>query len=169
LIDDIIRLSQLDENQDMTMENISIGSAVNEAIEALQPQADSRHVQIDYDGSDAHIQGVSRLIYEIAYNLLDNAIRYNRDPGSVTIRISDTDDQAVLSVKDTGIGIAEDQIPRIFERFYRVDKSRSRASGGTGLGLSIVKHAIQVHQAKIDVSSQLGVGTEMTVKFPKQQ
>lgn len=169
LIDDIIRLSELDENQDMAMENVSIGSAVNEAIEALQPQADSRHVQIDYDGSDAHIQGVSRLIYEIAYNLLDNAIRYNRDPGSVTIRISDTDDQAVLSVKDTGIGIAEDQIPRIFERFYRVDKSRSRASGGTGLGLSIVKHAIQVHQAKIDVSSQLGVGTEMTVTFPKQQ
>ena len=122
---------------------------------------------LHYDGSDAHIRGVSRLIYEIAYNLIDNGIRYNKDPGSVSININETGSQAVLTVSDTGIGISDEQMPRIFERFYRVDKSRSRSSGGTGLGLSIVKHAVQIHHAEIHVDSRIGEGTIITVIFPK--
>ncbi len=167
LIDDIIRLSQLDENQTEAVEDVSIGAAVREAIEALQAQADSHRVILHYDGSDAHIRGVSRLIYEIAYNLIDNGIRYNKDPGSVSININETGSQAVLTVSDTGIGISDEQMPRIFERFYRVDKSRSRSSGGTGLGLSIVKHAVQIHHAEIHVDSRIGEGTIITVIFPK--
>ncbi|NCB33550.1 MAG: PAS domain S-box protein [Erysipelotrichia bacterium] len=167
LIDDIIRLSQLDENQTEAAEDISIGLAVSEAVEGLQAQADRHHVLLNYDGSDAHILGVSRLIYEIAYNLIDNGIRYNKDHGSVIIRVKEDDSRAVLTVSDSGIGISEEQIPRIFERFYRADKSRSRSSGGTGLGLSIVKHAVQIHRAEIHVESKLGEGTVMTVIFPK--
>ena len=107
------------------------------------------------------------MIYSIVYNLCDNAIKYNHSGGSVQVRVQQTSYNIVLSIKDTGIGIPEESRERIFERFYRVDKSRSKEVGGTGLGLSIVKHAVIIHNGKIEVKSKLGEGTEMIVTLPK--
>ena len=116
------------------------------------------------------VEGVSRLIDELIYNLASNAIRYNRPGGTVTLRCGTNDDgRPYLSVADTGIGIAPEEQGKVFERFYRVDKSRSKARGGTGLGLAIVKHAALYHHASLDLSSELGVGTTITVTFPAQQ
>ena len=118
--------------------------------------------RLTIDGEPCTITGVRRYIYEIIYNLCDNAIRYNVEDGKVTIKITD---QAEISVSDTGIGIAPEHQSRIFERFYRVDKSHSKETGGTGLGLSIVKHAVQFHKAKVTLDSEVGKGTTVTVKF----
>jgi len=167
LIDDIIRLSQLDENLEVETAPVSLHEEAEEALSTLRSEAQKHHVALHLDDGDAAVPGVQRMIYEIAYNLIDNAIRYNKDPGTVNIRILDGPTTAALAVEDTGIGIARDQQERIFERFYRVDKSHSRQSGGTGLGLSIVKHAAQQHHAAIQVDSTLGKGTTITVTFPK--
>jgi two-component system phosphate regulon sensor histidine kinase PhoR len=167
LIDDIIRLSQLDENLEVETAPVSLHEEAEEAVSTLRSEAQKHHVALHLDDGDAVVPGVQRMIYEIAYNLIDNAIRYNKDPGTVNIRILDGPASAALAVEDTGIGIARDQQERIFERFYRVDKSHSRQSGGTGLGLSIVKHAAQQHHAAIQVDSTLGKGTTITVTFPK--
>ena len=167
LIDDIIRLSQLDENLEVETIPVSLYDEAEEAVNTLHSEAQKHHVALHLEDGDAVVPGVQRMIYEIAYNLIDNAIRYNKDPGTVNIRILDGPASAVLAVEDTGIGIARDQQERIFERFYRVDKSHSRQSGGTGLGLSIVKHAAQQHHAAIQVDSTLGKGTTITVTFPK--
>ena len=167
LIDDIIRLSQLDENLEVETAPVSLHEEAEEAVSTLHSEAQKHHVALHLDDGDAVVPGVQRMIYEIAYNLIDNAIRYNKDPGTVNIRILDGPTTAALAVEDTGIGIARDQQERIFERFYRVDKSHSRQSGGTGLGLSIVKHAAQQHHAAIQVDSTLGKGTTITVTFPK--
>ena len=131
----------------------------------LTASAAKRNVTLNMEGEPQTIFGVRRYIYEIIYNLCDNAIRYNVDGGKVTIAISKDNGRAVVSVKDTGIGIAPEHQSRIFERCYRVDKSHSKETGGTGLGLSIVKHAVQYHKAKVTLDSEVGKGTTITITF----
>ena len=165
LIDDIIRLSQLDEGVDMPMESVSLRELSEEVCENLADAARQKDVFLKVTGSEGVITGVRRLLYEIVYNLCDNAIKYNRDGGSVEINLSQDADAVLLRVQDTGVGIAPEHQSKIFERFYRVDKSHSRQSGGTGLGLSIVKHAVQLHHGSISVESRINVGTAITVRF----
>ena len=165
LIDDIIRLSQLDEGVDMPMESVSLRELSEEVCENLADAAQQKDVSMKVTGSEGVITGVRRLLYEIVYNLCDNAIKYNRDGGSVEINLSQDADAVLLRVQDTGVGIAPEHQSKIFERFYRVDKSHSRQSGGTGLGLSIVKHAVQLHHGSISVESRINAGTAITVRF----
>ena len=167
LIGDIIRLSQLDEGMELPREPVELLSLAKEVASDLHAAAEKKHVSISVDGEAASVSGVRRLLYETVYNLCDNAIHYNRENGSVRIHVESMNGSAVVSVLDTGIGIAPEHQSRIFERFYRVDKSHSKASGGTGLGLSIVKHAVQYHGGKIDLESEPGRGTEIRVTLPK--
>ena len=166
LIGDIIRLSQLDEGDAMPTEPVDLLAVSQEAAENLHDAAAARNVTVSVTGQPAVLPGVRRLIYEIVYNLCDNAIKYNRPDGSVRIHVESRAQDAVVSVLDTGIGIAPEHQSRIFERFYRVDKSHSKASGGTGLGLSIVKHAAMYHGGKVELESQVGSGTEIRVTLP---
>ena len=165
LINDIIHLSQLDENVVQLNESIDVVEVAKEAADALKAFADARGVFISVDGTSSIVEGVRQYIYEILYNLCDNAIRYNKPGGAVNISIRQQCDGTEITVSDTGIGIAPEHHARIFERFYRVDKSHSKASGGTGLGLSIVKHAVQYHGGKISIESTLGHGTTMKVQL----
>ena len=166
LIDDIIRLSQLDEGDAMPTEPVDLLAVSQEAAETLQDAAAARGVTVVVTGQPAVIPGVRRLIYEIVYNLCDNAIKYNRDGGRVDVTVAADADGSSITVADTGIGIAPEHQGRVFERFYRVDKSHSKASGGTGLGLSIVKHAVQYHHGRIELESTPGTGTTIRVVFP---
>lgn len=166
LIDDIIRLSQLDEGDAMPTEPVDLLAVSQEAAENLQDAAAARGVTVGVTGQPAVIPGVRRLIYEIVYNLCDNAIKYNRDGGRVNVTVAADADGSSITVADTGIGIAPEHQGRVFERFYRVDKSHSKASGGTGLGLSIVKHAVQYHHGRIELESTPGTGTTIRVVFP---
>ena len=166
LIGDIIRLSQLDEGDEMPKERFDILAEAKSAVDSLAPAAVARNIMLSAEGESAEINGVRRLVYEIIYNLADNAIKYNKDGGSVRVTVEKCGGDAVLTVADTGIGIAPEHQSRIFERFYRVDKSHSKASGGTGLGLSIVKHAAAYHHAKIELESAEGEGTTIRVIFP---
>ena len=166
LIGDIIRLSQLDEGDEMPKERFDILAEAKSAVDSLAPAAAARNIMLSAEGESAEINGVRRLVYEIIYNLADNAIKYNKDGGSVRVTVEKCGGDAVLTVADTGIGIAPEHQSRIFERFYRVDKSHSKASGGTGLGLSIVKHAAAYHHAKIELESAEGEGTTIRVIFP---
>ncbi len=166
LIDDIIRLSQLDEGDAMPTEPVDLLAVSQEAAENLQDAAAARSVTVGVTGQPAVIPGVRRLIYEIVYNLCDNAIKYNRDGGRVDVTVAADADGSSITVADTGIGIAPEHQGRVFERFYRVDKSHSKASGGTGLGLSIVKHAVQYHHGRIELESTPGTGTTIRVVFP---
>ena len=169
LIADIIRLSQLDEGVEMPKENVEILSLAGEVAEDLRAAADKASVTITTDGQSSIVFGVRRLLYEMLYNLCDNAIKYNRPGGSVRIHVENREQEAAISVLDTGIGIAPEHQSRIFERFYRVDKSHSKASGGTGLGLSIVKHAAMYHGGKVALESEPGRGTEIRVTLPKER
>ena len=166
LIGDIIRLSQLDEGDEMPKERFDILAEAKSAVDSLAPAAAARNIMLSAEGESAEINGVRRLVYEIIYNLADNAIKYNKDGGSVRVTVEKCGGDAVLTVADTGIGIAPEYQNRIFERFYRVDKSHSKASGGTGLGLSIVKHAAAYHHAKIELESAEDEGTTIRVIFP---
>ncbi len=166
LIDDIIRLSQLDEGDAMPTEPVNLLAVSQEAAENLHDAAAARDVTVSVTGQPAVIPGVRRLIYEIVYNLCDNAIKYNRDGGRVDVTVAADADGSSITVADTGIGIAPEHQGRVFERFYRVDKSHSKASGGTGLGLSIVKHAVQYHHGRIELESTPGTGTTIRVVFP---
>ncbi|MFR0541586.1 ATP-binding protein [Lactobacillus delbrueckii] len=166
LIDDIIRLSHLDENQRFEEIKLNLKSPVTEALEALQSSADRHGIKLETDLSDTMILANFRLVYEIAYNLIDNSIRYNKEKGKTKITVKEQRGQAILQVADTGIGIPQEAQNRIFERFYRVDKSHSRKTGGTGLGLSIVKHAVQQCHGTIRLESELGKGATFTVIFP---
>ena len=166
LIDDIIRLSQLDEGDAMPTEPVDLLAVSQEAAENLQDAAAARGVTVGVTGQPAVLPGVRRLIYEIVYNLCDNAIKYNRDGGRVDVTVAADADGSSITVADTGIGIAPEHQGRVFERFYRVDKSHSKASGGTGLGLSIVKHAMQYHHGRIELESTPGTGTTIRVVFP---
>ena len=169
LIADIIRLSQLDEGVELPKEPVELLALSNEVAENLRAAAEKAEVSIHVDGEAATVFGVRRLLYEMIYNLCDNAVKYNRPNGSVRIHVENQEGSAVVSVMDTGIGIAPEHQDRIFERFYRVDKSHSKASGGTGLGLSIVKHAVLYHGGKITLESKPGQGTEIRVTLPEQQ
>lgn len=168
LIDDIIRLSELDE--DTTISNstpINLKEIAEEVKETLTDSAEKHHVTVAYDLQDAPINGNVRLVYEIMYNLVDNAIRYNKENGTVTVKTNTLGNNSILSVSDTGIGIPQEAQNRIYERFYRVDKSHSRSTGGTGLGLSIVKHAVKRCNSEITLTSTLNEGSKFTVTFPK--
>ena len=166
LIEDIIRLSQLDEGGELPFEPVDLKKLAEEASASLASAAAEKQVTIRVHGDDRQITTVRRLASEIIYNLCDNAVKYNREGGSVDVTIGGTAHGAVVTVQDTGIGIPPEHQSRVFERFYRVDKSHSRQSGGTGLGLSIVKHAVQYLGGRIELESQPGKGTTMRVHFP---
>ena len=165
LINDIIRLSQLDEDSGTVTESVDLYDIANEVIEALTVSASKKQVELRLNGESCVMNGIRRYLYEIVYNLCDNAIRYNKDGGKVTIDLKNTDGNVVLSVSDTGIGIPAEHHGRIFERFYRVDKSHSKETGGTGLGLSIVKHAVAYHGGTIRLESKPQEGTTIIVEF----
>ena len=166
LIDDIIRLSQLDEGGALPTEEVDVYTQAAEAMKSLQAAASAKDITLTLTGESTRISGVQRLIYEIIFNLCDNAIKYNREGGRVDVSVAREGAHAVVTVADTGIGIAPEHQQRIFERFYRVDKSHSKASGGTGLGLSIVKHAVQYLNGSIALKSEPGKGTTVSVSFP---
>ena len=166
LVDDIIKLSKLDEGVvEPQWESIDLYELGSDVVESLRAVAERRSVSLSLTGGHAYVRGVYRILNEMVYNLCDNAIKYNRPGGSVSISVSETETGARLSVADTGIGIPPEHQKRVFERFYRVDKSHSKEIGGTGLGLSIVKHSAQFHNAEISLSSEVGVGTTVTLDF----
>ena len=167
LIDDIIRLSQLDESSQVEENTLRINDSAKEAINSLKESAKKKNIQIQANLNEAFIKANSRLIYEIIYNLIDNAIRYSNNDSSIEVSTYTDIHHAYLKVKDNGIGIPLEDQSRIFERFYRVDKSHSRATGGTGLGLSIVKHAVKLSHGTIALESELNKGSTFTVTFPK--
>lgn len=164
LINDIIRLSQLDEQAAVQTENVDLYSEVEEVVQTLAAYAEKKQVSIAINGEKCVINSVRRYVYEIIYNLCDNAIRYNKAGGKAEITVKN----GVIEVSDTGIGIPSEHQSRIFERFYRVDKSHSKETGGTGLGLSIVKHAAAGVGAKLELKSTVNVGTTITVRFKTQ-
>ena len=166
LIEDIIRLSQLDEGVELPTEAVDLSTVAKEAVEQLQDTADNSNVQIDLRTESCILQGVPGLLHEIVYNLVENAIKYNIPGGTVAVSVGKTANGVELKVSDIGIGIPVEHQDRVFERFYRVDKSHSKQSGGTGLGLSIVKHAASYFDAVIDLQSEVGKGTTITVTFP---
>lgn len=169
LVEDIIRLSHLDEGvEDMKRGDVDLYALAAETIRALSAEAKSEEVTMSLKGETVMISGIAQLLQSIIYNLCDNAIKYNRRYGSVTVTVQNRENFAALTVADTGIGIPAQHQERIFERFYRVDKSRSKELCGTGLGLSIVKHAAQLHGADITLHSAAGEGTAVTVTFPKK-
>lgn len=165
LINDIIRLSELDRTDSQsTFDKFDLNEIVLECMEALDVNAKNRQVTLEYTGEKCNICGSKEMMRELTDNLVQNAIRYNKPNGSVWVEVHGGD-QPRLVVKDNGIGIPADEQQRIFERFYRVDKSRSKATGGTGLGLAIVKHIVEIHDAKLSLESELGQGTTITVYF----
>ena len=166
LINDIIRLSELDEGGALPSEPVELLSLCRDTAQSLAPAAEAHNVTVSVTGEEITVPGVRRLISEVFTNLCDNAIKYNRDGGSVSVTVSRDGGDAVVSVSDTGIGIPPEHQSRVFERFYRVDKSHSKASGGTGLGLSIVKHAVLYHHGTVEVHSVPGEGTTFTVRLP---
>ncbi|MDD3400964.1 MAG: ATP-binding protein [Eubacteriales bacterium] len=168
LVDDIIGLSKLDEGEgDAPHTDLCLGDIALDVAERLKQGADAKHVSVNVLGDEGQMLGIRPLIFELVFNLCDNAIKYNRDGGTVDITITDSKESTAITVADTGIGIPLESQKRVFERFYRVDKSHSKEIGGTGLGLSIVKHVARLHDATISLSSTLGVGTSITIDFPK--
>ncbi len=165
LVEDIIHLSQLDEGIAPAKEEVNLLELADSAASALRERAEERRIDLSVTGKDAVVNGVRGFLYEMFYNLIDNAIKYNIDGGKVEVTVLTGDTAATVSVKDTGIGIPPEYQVRVFERFFRVDKSRSKASGGTGLGLSIVKHIAQYHHADLDLHSTMGRGTSISVSF----
>ena len=166
LVNDIIQLSRLDENSTQFQRApVDLYDLCAQSIEQLSPVAARQSVTLELTGEHAEIMGVEQLLKEMIYNLLDNAIKYNVPGGSVTASVRKSAGRTILSVADTGIGIPYAHQPRVFERFYRVDKSHSKEVGGTGLGLSIVRHAAQYHGARLELKSQPGKGTTITVTF----
>lgn len=182
LVEDIIELSHLDSGaEEMEKESVDLYMTAKNAVDSLSAVAENAGVEIGLTASsfgealsdeeeppkEIRIFGIPTLLYEIVYNLCDNGIKYNHPGGKVVVNIEETESDVVLSVRDNGTGIPKAHLNRIFERFYRVDKSRSKEVGGTGLGLSIVKHAAELHNATVDIDSNLGKGTTVTVTFPK--
>lgn len=167
LSEDIIQLSQLEESDDenMSFESVDLYDIANKCVEALTINALNKNVTLSLSGEQCYIRGKAQLVEEMVYNLLDNAIRYNKENGTVTVTVTPLSKGASVSVKDTGIGIPAKYQDRIFERFFRVDKSRSKATGGTGLGLAIVKHITQLHGANLKLESEEGKGTQIIVTF----
>ncbi|HFH8529342.1 TPA: ATP-binding protein [Streptococcus agalactiae] len=168
LVEDIINLSHLDEQEKLPQETVNLYDLTQKVLEGLQAKADKKHIQINFNGEEAILRGNPVLLNSLVYNLCDNAITYNHEKGQVNVTLKNSPDTITLEVSDTGLGIAEKDKKRIFERFYRVDKSRSKIVGGTGLGLSIVKSALDFHNGSIKVDSHLGQGTTMTILLHKQ-
>ena len=169
LVEDVINLSLLDETPQITMEEVDLYQLAAESLESLSGKASQKQISLHLKGEPALLKGNRALLSSVIYNLCDNAITYNQPKGDVFVTIRQTEKNTILEVQDTGIGIPKEEGDRIFERFYRVDKSRSKKVGGTGLGLSIVKHALKCHGATIQVDSQVGQGTRMTVTFPGEK
>ena len=168
LINDIIRLSELDATDaSHTFEPIDLYPIAETCVSMLQINAEKHKVSLSFEGEHADVMSTKEMMEELLYNLCDNAIRYNNENGTVHVSLHEKEDKVVLSVKDTGIGIPKDHQGRVFERFYRVDKSRSKSTGGTGLGLAIVKHIVVQSNAEIALQSEKGTGTEIKIIFPK--
>jgi two-component system phosphate regulon sensor histidine kinase PhoR len=169
LIDDIIKLSRLEEQQQDMLENFNLRKVLEQAVQRMADKASRNNIAVNLECGAAEylMQGIPSMLEEVFANLLDNAIKYNRPGGSVTMKVIEKENKWVISVADTGIGIAPEEKDRIFERFYRIDKSRHKAVEGTGLGLSIVKHGIIFHKGTIKVLSAQGKGTEFVIKLPK--
>ncbi len=166
LVEDIIKLSRLDENQaELEKEDVDLYQLAREIISRLSVQAAARHIHMEVTGETVVCYGIRQILDEMIYNICENAIKYNKENGKVDIWVGGTLNGKKIIVTDTGIGIPDDQKERIFERFYRVDKSHSRETGGTGLGLSIVKHGAILHGAQISVESEMGKGTKMEIIF----
>ena len=166
LINDILQLSELDETEKpVQLQSVELFGLAREVCQNLRVQADSRKIRLQCFGREAEVTGDRELLKELMENLIQNAIRYNREGGYVQVTVKQTGGKACLTVEDNGIGIPKDAQERVFERFYRVDKSRSRETGGTGLGLAIVKHIAQIHDAQVELASELGKGTKVTVTF----
>ena len=170
-MEDIIKISQLDENEvKMEAESVNLAEMVKQELERIRPAAEQRNIRLWLEcpragGKQPVILGVRQILQEMVFNLLDNAVKYNKENGSITVYAGWQGGKVVLSVADTGIGISKEDQQRVFERFYRVDKSHSKAIGGTGLGLSIVKHGAIYHHAQIEMESKLGMGTKITIRF----
>lgn len=169
LIEDIIKLSELDEEKEIQKEDISLYQIISDVFVSLQNTASKRDISLSLEGRQGKMNGVYSLIYETVYNICDNAIKYNVDGGSVKVFIEEKNAEIGIIIEDTGIGIPVEHQSRIFERFYRVDKSHSKKSGGTGLGLSIVKHAVGYHHGNINLTSEEGKGTKIEIWFPKTE
>ena len=166
LIDDIIKLSKLDEDSvEVEREEVDLYELCNDIVDRLGMSAKKRNVQVELEGESVLYYGVRQMLDEMIFNLCENAIKYNVPEGKVLLWVGNTAQGVKVIVQDNGIGIPKDQQERVFERFYRVDKSHSKETGGTGLGLSIVKHAAIFHHAQIRMESEVGTGTKMEVVF----
>ena len=167
LIEDIIRLSQLDEKTSLPeMTSVNLKEITEDICQRLAPQAEKAGVSLNVNCAQLSVRGIPKVLEEIVQNLVDNAIKYNTSNGSVGVSLKSVGSRVELSVSDTGIGIPEEQLSRVFERFYRVDRSRNKQIVGTGLGLSIVKHSAETMGATVQLQSKLGIGTTVTVSFP---
>ena len=170
LIGDIIQLSRLEENNlSAQIQQVDLYEIAKEIQNRLQHQADKNHIELRLQGSSCQVKGVPHILDEMIYNLCDNAIKYNREKGSVTLTVLPREEDIMVAVADTGIGIPYEEQERVFERFYRIDKSHSKEIGGSGLGLSIVKHGAAFHNASVQLESVPGEGTCITLLFPKCQ
>ena len=166
LVGDIIKLSKLDEGSvELEKENVDLYQMTREIVSRLALQAEKRRIQVEVVGEHVECFGIRQILDEMIYNICENAIKYNKEGGKLTVWVGNTLQGKKICVTDTGIGIPENETDRIFERFYRVDKSHSKETGGTGLGLSIVKHGAMLHGAKIHVDSKLGEGTKIELIF----
>lgn len=165
MIDDIIRLSELDvmEEEAFVLEKVPLYQLAKISVDMLQIHAKRHQVELYVYGSPCSVRGDKEMMEEVLYNLCDNGIRYNREGGRVTVTVEPAGDKVCLRVEDTGIGIPKEHQERVFERFYRVDKSRSKATGGTGLGLAIVKHIAALHHGELILESAEGEGTRITL------
>ncbi len=168
LVNDIMALSKLDENAVPDRTTVDLYAVADKTVKRLSEAAAKAEVSLELEGESTLFVGVENIIHEIVYNLCDNAIKYNKSGGKVAVLVGESENNAFIRVSDTGIGIPKDDLGRVFERFYRVDKSHSRAVGGTGLGLSIVKNGVALHGGGVDIESRLGEGTVITISFPKQ-
>lgn len=170
LINDTIRLSQLDTSeQKVIYEAIDLYKIAEDCVNMLKFSAESHGITISIHGTNAYLEGNKEMLEEVVYNLCDNAIRYNNEGGKVDVTVKPVKGKIYLCVEDNGIGISKEHQERIFERFYRVDKSRSKSTGGTGLGLAIVKHIIQQHGAHMELTSEKGKGTKIEIEFSKSR
>lgn len=170
LVEDILKLSQLDEGHQVVLERglVELSEVCHRVLNRLQRAAEQRGIRMSFCGEAAFTVGTEKIVEEIVFNLVDNAIKYNRTNGEIAVSLSERGNKIVLAVRDSGIGISKEEQERVFERFYRVDKSHSKEIGGTGLGLSIVKHAALYHDARIELDSTLGEGSEFRVLFSKE-
>jgi two-component system phosphate regulon sensor histidine kinase PhoR len=169
LISDILKLSELESTaEDAGKARVALLGVAAKAAESLSVQAAEKNVKVTVSGEDGILNANPDRMMQLTLNLIDNAVKYNRPGGSVFVTVAQQTDSVTLTVADTGVGIPPEAQGRIFERFYRVDKSRSRRMGGTGLGLSIVKHIVELYHGKIGLKSEVGRGTEITVTLPTE-